>query len=86
MKLKNIFEDDFIGDDLVMVSLDNDILNGIIRANSSAAFIITCLKDETSTNAIVKKVVEAYGIDKNTAETAVDKIILQLRDLNLINE
>lgn len=86
MKLKNIFEEEFIEKELVMVSLNNDILNGIIRANESASYIISCLKESTTPSEIANKMSERYSITKETANEAVSKIVTQLRKLNLIEE
>lgn len=86
MKLKNIFEEETIGDETIMVSLDNSIMNGIIRLNATASFIINCLKKNTTFEIITKKMVEKYQIPNDTAENAVNKILSQLYSLNLIEE
>lgn len=55
MKIIDIFETDIINNELVMVSLDNKVLNGIIRANETATFIISCLKEDTTIDNINQK-------------------------------
>lgn len=84
MKLKSIFEEENIGNDRIMVSLDNGILNGIIRTNSTAAFIIDCLKEEISIDSLIKKVAGAYQISIAHSEQSVKNLISQLDALNVI--
>ena len=82
MKIKDIFEEELIGVDKVMVSLDNSVLNGIVRANETASYIISCLKQETTEEQIISNVCCRYNI----AQKGVSKILFQLRELNLIDE
>lgn len=86
MKLKNIFEEEIIGDEKIMVSLDNSIMNGIIRLNATASFIVNCLKENTTFEIITEKMVDKYHISNDLAENAVNKIISQLSSLNLIED
>lgn len=86
MKLRGIYEEEMIGNENVMVSLDNKVLNGIIRTNETATFILSLLKNETTTDEIVDKLIDKYGIDYSTAQGAVNKVLIELRKLNLIEE
>lgn len=86
MKIKDIFEEEIIGRDKVMVSLDNKILNGIIRANETASYIISCLKYDTTEDNIVQNVCNKYNIEIELARKGVKKILLQLKELNLLEE
>lgn len=86
MKLKGIYEEEMIGDENVMVSLDNKVLNGIIRTNETATFILSVLKNETSLEDVISKVSTKYNVDYLTSKTAVSKIISQLYEFNLIEE
>ena len=60
MKIKDIFEEELIGSDKVMVSLDNTVLNGIVRANETASYIISCLRNETTEEQIISCVCNRY--------------------------
>ena len=84
MKIKDIFEEEQIGGEIVMVSLDNSILNGIVRANESAGFIISCLKEDSTVSDVEHKVCVRYGIAHDAALAAVNKVIVQLQDYNLL--
>lgn len=86
MKLKNIFEEETIGDDCIMVSLDNNILNGIIRANASASFILSCLKNDITLDDLILEVSKKYDISHEIISDSVSKFISQLRSMNLLEE
>ena len=84
MKIKSIFEFEEINNELIMVSLDSDLFNGLIKVNDSAAFIINCLKEETNEKDIVNKMVEYYQINKDEATKGLNKVLLKLKELNLL--
>lgn len=86
MKIKDIFEEELIGTDKVMVSLDNNVLNGIVRANETASYIISRLKQDTTEDNIVFSICEKYNVDIELARKGVVKILSQLRELNLLEE
>ncbi len=86
MKLKDIFEEELIGADKVMVSLDDTILNGIVRANETASYILSCLKNETTEEQIISNVCQRYNVNVELAQKGVVKMLSQLRELNLIEE
>ena len=86
MKIKDIFEEELIGTDKVMVSLDNNVLNGIVRANETASYIISCLKQDTTEDNIVFSICEKYNVGIELARKGVVKILSQLRELNLLEE
>lgn len=86
MKIKDIFEEELIGTDIVMVSLDSAVLNGIMRANETASYIISCLKNETTEKLIISSVCNKYNVSEELARKGVVKILSQLRELNLIDE
>ena len=86
MKIIDIFEEELIGSDKVMVSLDNTVLNGIVRANETESYIISCLRNETTEEQIISCVCNRYNVNKELAQKGVAKILAQLRELNLIEE
>ncbi len=86
MKIKNIFETEEINQENVLVSLDSKVFNGLIRSNTTAYFIIDCLKEETTEETIVEKMMGKYNISRETALNGVGKIVSQLRELNLLEE
>lgn len=84
MKIKSIFEFEEINNELIMVSLDSDLFNGLIKVNDSAAFIINCLKEETNEKEIVNKMVDYYQINIDVATKGLNKVLYQLKKLNLL--
>lgn len=86
MKIKDIFEEELIGADKIMVSLDDAVLNGIVRTNETASYIVSCLKYETTEERIISNVCNRYKVDIELARKGVCKILSQLRELNLIEE
>jgi methyltransferase-like protein len=62
------------------------IYNGSITLNSSAKFIFDCFLNETTKEEVVNKMLENYsGLDKKTAEEAVDEFIDRLMEENLFD-
>ncbi len=62
------------------------IYNGSITLNSSAKFIFDCFLNETTKEEVVNKMLENYsGLDKKTAEEAVDEFIERLMEENLFD-
>lgn len=86
MKIKNIFESEKIGNEEVMVSLNSEIFSGIIRTNDTASFIISCIKEDTTLEEVSLKLCSKYQISQEQASKAVNKIISQLLELNLIEK
>ena len=86
MKLKEKFVNEVIGDDTFMVSMDNSVLQGFIRSNQTATFIINCLKEDTSEETIVRQMAKKYNISETQAKSSVQSIITELRENNLLDE
>lgn len=78
MKLKDKFIIQDIDDTQVMVSTDSKLFSGIIRSNKSAAFIVNCLKEDTTIDKIVAKMHEHYegpvDVMRRDAEMVVHKL------------
>ncbi|MBO6307683.1 MAG: PqqD family protein [Oribacterium sp.] len=86
MKLKGKFVNEVIGDDTFMVSMDNSVLQGFIRSNQTATFIINCLKEDASEETIVRQMAKKYNISETQAKSSVQSIITELRENNLLDE
>ena len=68
----------------ITVSTTGTKFNGLIRSNSTAAFIVESLKTETTESEIVDKMLEKYDVDRNTAEKDVANIIGKLRSIGAV--
>ena len=70
MKLKNGFVTRELADEQIMVSANGDF-SGMVRSNKTAAFIVDCLLEETTEDAIVKKMLEKYDAPRDVIEEDV---------------
>lgn len=70
-----------------MISTSNTKFNGIVKNNETAAFIIECLKEDTTESAIVDNLLSEYkGADRPIVERDVANIIGKLRSIEAIEE
>lgn len=70
-----------------MISTSNTKFNGIVKNNETAAFIIECLKTDTTESAITDKLMKEYkDADRPTVERDVANIISKLRSIGAIVE
>jgi len=86
MKLK----EDFIIQDIdgvqFMVPVGGEAFNGIVRSNETAAFIVDCLKEETTESAIVDAMAARYDAPRETIAADVAEIINTLRGIHALEE
>ena len=68
-----------------MISVNGDF-SGMVRSNSTAAFIINLLKDDTSIEEIVEKVLAEYNAERSVVENDVERVIASLRSIGAIDE
>ena len=84
MKLK----DDFIVQDIdstqFLVPVGAEAFQGIVRSNATAAFIVDCLKEETTAEAIVDAMCAKYDSPKEQIAADVEEIINTLRSVNAL--
>lgn len=86
MKLNDSFVSKQVCDDFVMISTQSSIFNGIVNGNDSALFIVECLKNDTTRDDIIKKMVEKYDAPQQILADDVDKVLLALRGISAIDE
>jgi len=60
--------------------------SGLVRSNAAAAFIVDCLKEETTKEAIVAKMLAKYNASEEVLSADVDKILDKLRSINALDE
>lgn len=60
--------------------------NGLVKNNSSAAFIFELLKTQQTEDSIVLAMLEKYDVDEETVRADVREIIELLKSKNLIEE
>lgn len=86
MKLKDGFVTHEMGGEQIMVATGAASFAGLVRSNATAAFIVECLKEETTREAIVAKMLEKYDTDRAVIAADVDKIVAKLRSIKALDE
>ncbi len=86
MKLKKEFITYETGSEQIMVATSSDVFSGLVRSNKTAAFIVDCLKEETTEDEIVQKMEEQYDAPEGVIRADVSRIIQQLRSVGAIIE
>ena len=86
MKLKKNFVTQDLGDSQFLVPLGAETFHGMLRSNPTAAFIIRCLKKETTFEEIVDAVYDEFDADRETIETDVKSVLDTLRSVDALEE
>lgn len=86
MKLKEGFLIHNTGDEQVIVGTGDVSFNGLVRSNSTAAFIVECLQENTTQAQIVAKLLEKYDAPESVIASDVSKIIDKLRSIGALYE
>ena len=86
MKLKTGFITHNVGKEQMMVAAGPaaKLFHGLVRSNETAAFIINCLKKETTEAAIVDAMQEQYEAPRETVERDVRRVVEQLREIGAL--
>lgn len=86
MKLKTGFITHKVGKEQMMVAAGPAarIFHGMVRSNETAAFIIDCLKKDTTEEAIVNAMAERYDAPRETIEQDVHQVIAQLQGIGAL--
>ena len=70
-----------------MIGTGDTSFKGIVKSNETAAFILECLKTDTTRDAVVDRLLAEYeGVDRATVARDVDGIISQLRSIGALEE
>ncbi len=83
MKLKDEFIAHVSGKDSMLISVNADF-NGVVKANSTAGYIIELLKNEITYDEIVYSMLEKYDADRAVIEKDVRTILKQLESIGAI--
>ena len=81
---------DFIPQDIeatqFLVPMGAEAFRGIARGNETAAFIVNCLKQETTEENIIDAVCAEYDAPRETVAEDVREILDTLRRINALSE
>ena len=86
MKLKKEYITYEAGDEHLTVPAGGASWNGLIRSNKTAGFIVECLREDTTQEAIVEKMFEKYDAPMELIAADVAKIIAKLRSIGALDE
>ena len=86
MKLKPGFITHNVGKEQMMVAAGPAAkqFHGLVRSNETAAFIVNCLKQETTEEAIVDAMLEQYEAPRETIRQDVHRVVEQLRQIGAL--
>ena len=85
MKLKTEFITYESDGEQLMVSCDSSF-TGLVRSNCTAAFIVDCLKTDTTEQEIVERMLERYDAPRDVIARDVARIVEQLRAIHALDE
>lgn len=86
MKLKDAFLTYESDGEHLTVSTGGTEFNGLIRSNNTAAFIVECLKENTTQEQILDKMAEKYDAPKDVMAKDLSRIIDTLNNLGVLDE
>ncbi len=86
MKLKSDFITQTIEDTQFLVPVGAEAFQGIVRSNKTAAFIVDCLKADTTEEKIVDAMCAKYDAPRAEIAANVKEIISTLRGINALEE
>ena len=86
MKLKPDFITQDIDGTQFLVPVGAESFNGIVRSNETAAFIVNCLKEETTLDQIVDAMCEKYDAPRGTIVSDAARVIETLRSIDALTE
>ena len=86
MKLKTGFITHQVGKEQMMVAAGPaaKVFHGLVRSNETAAFIVNCLKKETTEEAIVDAMLEQYEASRETVAADVHRVVEKLREIGAL--
>ena len=86
MKLREGFVTHTIQNTQMMVTTGEaaNIFHGLVRSNETAAFIVDCLKTETTPEEIVQKLLGEYDVSEEVAQQDVQRILDQLNGIGAL--
>ena len=86
MKLKSNLVIHYINDTQYLVPVGDDAPEIIARNNKTAGFIVDCLKEETTEEAIVDSMLRKFDAPRETVVHNVKEILDKLRKVNMLEE
>ena len=86
MKLRDGFITHESEGEHITVSAGGSAFNGLIRSNKTVGFIVECLKEDTTEEAIIEKMLQKYDAPREVIASDVSKILGNLRKIGALDE
>ena len=86
MKLNENFVTHNSGSETIIVPTADAGFSGVVKGNKSVGCILECLKEDTTEEAIIKRLHEKFIDDSGEIERDVKKVIGDLRRIGAIDE
>ena len=86
MKLKSDVIVQDVEDAQFLVPLGHQAFNGIVKSNKTAAFIVNCLREGTTAEAITDAMCRRYDAPRETIAADVEEILNTLRSIGALEE
>lgn len=84
MKLKEDYITQDIDDTQFLVPVGEGGFSGLLRNNETAAFIVNCLRKDTTEQEITEALWQTYDAPKETIAADVRKVLNTLREINAL--
>lgn len=85
MRLKDTFITHDSDGEQILIDVTSSFA-GLVRSNKTAAFIVECLKKETTREEIVEAMYAKYDAPREVLQRDVDAIIEKLRGIGALTE
>lgn len=86
MRLKDSFVTYVTDGQQIMVDAGSESFVGIVRSNATAAFIVDCLKSETTEAAIVDALFARYNAPRDQIASDVSRVLSSLRRIGALTD
>lgn len=88
MKLHNGFITYTTGNEQIMVAAGSasEVFRGMVRSNATAAFIIDCLKEEITLEALTDKMCSRYDAPREMISRDLARVLETLRKIGALDE
>lgn len=88
MKLHNGFITYTTGNEQIMVAAGSasEVFRGMVRSNATAAFIIDCLKEEITLEALTDKMCNRYDAPREMISRDLARVLDTLRKIGALDE
>ena len=86
MKISKAFVTYDMDDSHLLVPVGEHPFSGLVKGNATTAFIIQMLKEDTTVETMEDKMMDHYGIDRETAGRDIEKVLAALRKVGALDE